>query len=139
MVIRLLTKVGVSGGALFGSIFTVESSIVNNKEIRETQEEGNFKITAEQINTLVDVDIFAKQNKCTFAFVNAWGTNEVNKAEEFIAKAGTQDSHRSKEKHDWTRLITEAVKREKDKCKDNKFLVFFSPKSNQQDLELRAP
>lgn len=123
MLIKLLTKLGFSGGAMAGTIFVIEPTVINEKEIKEVPTEGNFKMDIEQIKTLVDIEIFAKQNKCTFGFVNSWATKKINKAEEFVNEAIKGGD---KNKNGWIEAIITGIKRGKEQCKNNSALIFFN-------------
>lgn len=51
--------------------------------------------------------------------------------------AGKQEWHKDKEEDEWTKLIIEGVKREKQKCQSNKTLVFSNP--TKKRFELTVP
>lgn len=139
MVTKLLTKVSVSGGALIGSMFGFNPSIMNDKGIEKTPKEPSFKIEVEQIKKIEDIDIFAKQRGCSFQFVNSWGTEKkVNNAKNFITEAIKQERHNTTEEDYWTRLMIEAIQRVKEKCEKNKVLVFFN-RGNSNSLDLTGP
>lgn len=123
MILKGLMKLGLSGGAMAGAFTLTQPTLLQISEAPDTREEilvtenngGQKTSTITEIQSLKDIDLFAKEKGCTFTFVSKWNDKQVYNAEAFIAVQ--KDTA-------WPERILSIVKSKQEECKDGKIFAF---------------
>ncbi|OAL10627.1 hypothetical protein A6V39_00985 [Candidatus Mycoplasma haematobovis] len=140
---KLLIKyIGISGmcgcAVLASTSFTNEDERESPHRVSLSKREG--RITA--VNKLEDIDVWGKQNGCSFVFIEDWNRKQIYNAEGFAGKKGGKDKEAFKTTKDnskqntsttWEEAIVKAVNDFKDYCKIklNTFSFQWSAKHNK--------
>lgn len=118
--IRLLTKVGLSGSDIAGTLTFGSPLLIKATEKEEDKEVTESKVIT-NIETLADISIYEKQKGCSFAFISSWDDKKVYNAEEFVRK---ETEKVNLKETDWVQKTTSVANEQKDKCQKGKTIAF---------------
>lgn len=118
---KALTKFGFSAGAITGTICASENALAENTDLGAGLQKPKNKLNS--VTKIEDIDIFAKQKGCAFAFVADWRNQKVYSAEEFV-KLEEEKKKTSPNSTEWAKIAVNVVNQEKSKCKKGKTVAF---------------
>lgn len=118
--LKILIKLGLSGGAVAGSLALTSPLLISPSDEKE-----EVKERIKDIVTFEDIDIYARIHGCNFAFVSKWLEGKVYAAEQFVEKETV--FHK---KDEWKQKVLSDVKNNKEKCKAGTTVTFsYEPNS----------
>lgn len=130
--IKILTKLVFSSGAIAGTVFAGKPLLVEPSLPKEISEEATKALTT--ITKFADIDIYAKQKGCSFAFVRGWKDKTVYNAEEFVRLEKSQATET-----EWEVEALKWAEHYKDSCKKGTTIVLaYSQSQKRFNLQFAA-
>lgn len=121
--IKVLGKLGLSSGAVLG-VTSLSNPVLSNLPIKPQIEK---RTTISDITKFEDIDIWAKENGCSFVFENKWKSKAYS-SEEFILieqKNPTKfDGKKAIDISEWKKKMIDHAQKNKGSCKRGNTLTF---------------
>lgn len=119
--LKLLAKIFLSSGAVLGT-FAATGHLPNQKKGNTffVLDKPENKVELGEIRTIEDIEIFEKNNNCSFSFVHRWDSQEAYNIKGFLEQNKSQA-----DKEKYVEKALKKVNELKEKCKQNGVVALF--------------